>query len=213
MKKIFLLLSIFFYSIISFAQENNYKKKDYLITIKTNLGDIQLILFDATPLHKDNFVKLAKRGYYDGTTFHRVIPNFMIQGGDSLSKDDNPNNDGQGGPGYTIPAEFVDSLKHDRGMIAATRLGDGVNPQKRSSGSQFYIVQNKAGTHFLNGGYTVYGKVVKGLDVVDKIVAAKKDNRDRPLENITMRVSLKKISKKKYFKLYKVRSTGYKDKN
>jgi cyclophilin family peptidyl-prolyl cis-trans isomerase len=196
MKKIFLLLSIFFYSIISFAQENNYKKKDYLITIKTNLGDIQLILFDATPLHKDNFIKLAKRGYYDGTTFHRVIPNFMIQGGDSLSKDDNPNNDGQGGPGYTIPAEFVDSLKHDRGMIAAARLGDGVNPQKSSSGSQFYIVQNKAGTHFLNGGYTVYGKVVKGLDVVDKIVAAKKDNRDRPLENITMRVSLKKISKK-----------------
>ena len=209
MKKSILVFIFLVTSLFSFAQENNYTKKDYLITIKTNLGDIQLILFDATPQHKHNFIKLAKRGYYDGTTFHRVIPNFMIQGGDSLSKDDNPNNDGQGGPGYTIPAEFVDSLKHDRGMIAAARLGDGVNPQKRSSGSQFYIVQNKAGTHFLNGGYTVYGKVVKGLDVVDKIATATKDNRDRPLENITMRVSLKKISKKKFFKLYKVQGIKY----
>ncbi len=117
------------------------KKKDYLITITTDMGVMQGILFDQTPKHKENFIKLAQEGFFDSTNFHRVIKDFMIQGGDPNSKDDDPSNDGRGGPGYTVDAEFRDNLYHVKGALSAARQGDASNPQKRSSGSQFYIVQ------------------------------------------------------------------------
>ncbi len=108
--------------------------------ISTRYGDMVIRLYDETPLHRDNFRKLVEEGYYDGTTFHRVIEGFMIQGGDGNSKDDDPYNDGQGGPGYTVDAEFNPVLFHKKGALAAARQADQVNPQRRSSGSQFYIV-------------------------------------------------------------------------
>jgi peptidylprolyl isomerase/peptidyl-prolyl cis-trans isomerase B (cyclophilin B) len=160
------------------------------------------LLYNATPKHKENFIKLANEGFYNGTTFHRIIKNFMIQGGDPNSKDSIPFNDGQGGPGYTIPAEFVPSLKHVKGAIAAARMGDQVNPQKASSGSQFYIVQNEKGTPFLDGSYTVFGQVIQGLDVIDKIADQPKDQRDRPLKNISIKVTAKKTKVKKILKQY-----------
>ena len=111
------------------------------VRIQTMLGDIVVRLYDETPLHRDNFLKLVKEGYYDGTLFHRVIKDFMVQGGDPDSKGAHPGKTlGMGGPGYTIEAEIKDSLFHKRGALAAARQGDQVNPERRSSGSQFYIV-------------------------------------------------------------------------
>lgn len=176
------------------------KKKDYLITISTEFGDMVLILYDQTPKHKENFVKLAKEGYYDSTTFHRIIDDFMIQGGDPNSKDDNPNNDGQGGPNYKIDAEFTSDLSHVRGAVAAARTN---NPQKQSSGSQFYIVEKHEGTHFLDGQYTVFGQVIQGLDVIDKIAEQPKNRSDRPIKDIIMTVTVKEVSYKKTAKLLK----------
>jgi cyclophilin family peptidyl-prolyl cis-trans isomerase len=178
------------------------KGKDEVVTIHTNFGEIALILYDQTPLHKENFLKLSKEGFYDSTTFHRIIDGFMIQGGDPNTKDDDKDNDGAGGPGYTIPAEFVKELTHNKGVIAAAREGDRSNPKKASSGSQFYVVENEDGTHFLDGNYTVFGQVIKGIEVVEKIAEQKKDARDKPLEDIKMTVTVKKMSKKKIQKLY-----------
>jgi cyclophilin family peptidyl-prolyl cis-trans isomerase len=178
------------------AQKPN-KKKDYLITISTEFGDMELILFDETPRHKENFVKLVNNKYYNGTTFHRIIDNFMIQGGDPYSKDDDPNNDGIGGPGYTLPAEFSAGYKHVFGSLAAARQGDNINPKKESSGSQFYIVENRNGTPFLDGQYTVFGQVVKGLEVIEKIAVQPKGPSDRPLKNISMTLKAELLKKKK----------------
>lgn len=114
-----------------------------LPVISTPFGEITVLLYDDTPIHKQNFLDLAAKGFYDGTTFHRVISQFMIQGGDPNSKDDDPSNDGLGGPGYTLEAEFRKQHFHKRGALAAARQGDQVNPERRSSGSQFYIVQGK----------------------------------------------------------------------
>ncbi len=180
------------------------KKDDYIFVLSTKFGDIELYLYDETPLHKANFIKLVNEKYYDGTTFHRIIPNFMIQGGDINSKDNDPNNDGMGGPGYTIPAEFKDHLKHHKGALAAARMGDNVNPKKESSGSQFYIVQNDNGTPFLDGNYTVFGKVLKGLEVVDKIVEQPRDKRDRPYEDIKMTIQAIPTSKKEINEKYQL---------
>lgn len=180
------------------------KKDDYIFILSTKFGDIEFYLFDETPLHKANFIKLVNEKYYDGTTFHRIIPNFMIQGGDINSKDADPNNDGMGGPGYTIPAEFKDHLKHHKGAIAAARMGDQVNPKKESNGSQFYIVQNDYGTPFLDGNYTVFGKVLKGLEVVDQIAVQPRDYRDRPLEDIKMTIKAIPMSKKEINEKYQL---------
>lgn len=122
------------------------KKKDQVVTISTSFGEMKAVLFDDTPKHKENFLKLVNEGFYNGTTFHRVIKQFMIQGGDPNSKDDNPGNDGQGGPGYTIEAEINPRYYHVKGALSAARLGDAQNPEKRSSGSQFYVVQGKTMT-------------------------------------------------------------------
>ena len=178
------------------------KGKDQLVTIQTPQGEIKLVLFDDTPKHKENFLKLAKEGFYDGTTFHRIIDGFMIQGGDPNTKDSDPGNDGMGNPGYTVPAEINPNHKHVRGAVAAARQGDHVNPSRASSGSQFYIVENHEGTPVLDEAYTVFGQVVDGLDVIDKIAEQPKDGRDRPLSDIKMKVEVEKVKKKKIARKY-----------
>jgi len=150
-----------------------------------------------TPEHRKNFLKLAREHFYDSTTFHRIIKGFMIQGGDPNSKDTNPSNDGQGGPGYTIPGEFIPALTHVHGAVAAARMGDQVNPEKRSSGSQFYLVENPDGTHFLDRNYSVFGLTVKGLDVIQKIAEQPKGGADRPYKDIRMWVKLVVMKKAK----------------
>ncbi|NML67414.1 peptidylprolyl isomerase [Hymenobacter sp. RP-2-7] len=173
-------------------------KKDEVVTISTSLGDIQLILFSDTPLHRANFLKKARDGYYNGTTFHRVVPNFMVQGGDPYSKDADPTNDGQGPSGEpTIPAELSAGHRHDYGAVAAARQADFVNPSRASNASQFYIVEKHQGTHFLDGQYTVFGQVIKGQDVIDKIAALPRDARDRPLTDVKMTMTVEKLKKKK----------------
>jgi cyclophilin family peptidyl-prolyl cis-trans isomerase len=231
MKNLIFLIGILFMVIFSFAQRDSVvtkkdRKRDVLL--QTNYGDIVVRLSDSTPLHRDNFLKLVKTHYYDSVLFHRVIKNFMIQGGDPNSKHAKPGEPlGEGGPGYTIPAEFRSTLFHKKGVIAAARDN---NPEKASSGSQFYIVQGKiftdAGldsveTYRLNGrkipasqrevyktvggaphldqNYTVFGEVVKGLDVVDKIEStptSKGEDRDRPLEDVRI-IKAKLIKRKK----------------
>lgn len=154
------------------------------VIIETTMGNIVVALNDsAAPKHSANFRKLAKEGFYEGTTFHRVIPGFMIQGGDPNSKDDDRNNDGMGGPDYKIDAEI--GLTHDTGVIAAARQGDMVNPQRQSNGSQFYITVAEA--KFLDGQYSVFGKVLQGMDVAQKIVAVPRDARDNPLEKVVIK--------------------------
>lgn len=166
-----------------------------IAVIKTSFGEMVCWLYDEAPKHKANFLKLGKEDFYDETTFHRIIDGFMIQGGDPNSKDSDPNNDGQGGPGYTIPAEINSALKHVHGALSSARLGDNVNPQKASSGSQFFIVEGAGGAPHLDGGYTVFGQVISGLEVISTIAVQPKGASDRPTTNITMDVDIVSISK------------------
>ncbi|TAH17483.1 MAG: peptidylprolyl isomerase [Cytophagales bacterium] len=227
------LLFVFLLSIGQFAvaQEERVKKskKDFLITITTEFGNIYLLLYDETPKHKANFIKLAKKGFYDSLLFHRVIDNFMIQGGDPNSKNAKAGERlGNGDVGYKIDAEFVPTIFHRRGVIAAARDG---NPQKASSGCQFYIVQRKplsepeiqqmearigkpipenqkevyrkiGGTPHLDMGYSVFGEVIQGMEIVDKIAATPKDPFDRPQKDIRMSIKVEEIRKKKITKLF-----------
>ncbi|MFY0673177.1 MAG: peptidylprolyl isomerase [Bacteroidia bacterium] len=156
------------------------------IKVNTKFGDFQFYLYQTTPLHKENIVKLAQEGYYDGTTFHRIIKGFVIQGGDPLSKDGDPSNDGTGGPGYTVDRELNSKLEHVQGAIGAARKSN----ETASNGSQFYVVENSAGAHHLDGQYTVFGIVFDGMDVVSTIASQAKDGGDRPLSNITMEVDV-----------------------
>ncbi len=255
---------------------------DETIIISTKYGDIELKLYKDTPLHSENFIKLASAGFFDSTLFHRVIDGFMIQGGDPDSKNAKPGIElGNGGPGYDIPAEILPNHIHKRGVLAAARESDDVNPERKSSGSQFYIVQGKkfteatlnevemkqysltkqkifadlmnkpenlalrteflsadervdslrfrflldtinglldqeyatrtpfkispekrevyktiGGAPHLDGSYTIFGEVISGMDVVDKIATVKRDENDRPLEDIPMKVTVIKSSKK-----------------
>jgi len=194
--------------------------KECLVEIQTEYGNMLVKLYDATPQHQDNFIKLVEENFYDSLLFHRVIQNFMIQGGDPKSKNASPGLAlGSGGPGYTVPAEFVDSLVHVKGALSAARTGDAVNPEKRSSGSQFYIVDGQeltenmlakieaqknirytpdqreaylanGGTPFLDREYTVFGQVIDGLEVIDKITEVATDGRDRPREDVIMKIRL-----------------------
>ncbi len=155
------------------------------LKIKTTDGTMTVKLYADTPLHRDNFVKLARKGFYDGLLFHRIIKGFMIQGGDPLTKDSTQvAMYGTGGPGYTIPAEIVPGHTHKKGALAAARRGDQANPAKASSGSQFYIVQDADGCRHLDGEYTIFGEVIDGLNVIDKIAAERTDFRDRPLRKV-----------------------------
>lgn len=282
MNKRFLMAVLFiFYCVTGCTQ-----KKDYVVTIKTEFGDMVAILYDETPKHKENFLKLVNDHFYDSLLFHRVIEGFMIQGGDPESKRAKAGQRlGNGGPGYTVEAEIKPNLFHEKGALSAARLGDQVNPSKASSGSQFYIVQGKTmteneikidqqkfgmamqqffqkpenqayrdsvaklyqlrdykayenyilslkpiaesqlgistekqvspelvkayttlgGTPSLDGQYTVFGKVIKGLDVIDKIAVQPKDGADRPVKDVRMKISVEELPKSKITKLY-----GYK---
>jgi cyclophilin family peptidyl-prolyl cis-trans isomerase len=166
------------------SKQINIGIKLSLISIKTSFGEMIIWMYDQTPKHKSNFLKLAKDNYFDSTTFHRIIKDFVIQGGDPNSKDSDPTNDGMGGPPYTIPMEYNSKLKHDYGAVGSASTSAG-GP---SSGSQFYIVVNKAGDHFLDGSYTVFGMVIKGMEVADKIAIQSKDANDRPTNDIRMYV-------------------------
>ena len=151
--------------------------------ITTKFGDIELKFFpDVAPGHVKNFIDLAQSGFYDGTTFHRVIPGFMIQGGDPNSKDSDKSKHGMGGPGYTIKAEF-NSTPHKRGILSMARAG---HPD--SAGSQFFICV--ADAFFLDNQYTAFGQVVKGMDVVDKIVNEPRDANDNPKDRIEMKIKI-----------------------
>jgi cyclophilin family peptidyl-prolyl cis-trans isomerase len=227
MKKVFTLTLLLFSISTAFAKG----PKNQYVRIKTSYGECIIRLYNETPKHRDNFIKLSKRGFFNGTLFHRVIQNFMIQGGDPDSKNAKPGIElGNGGVDYTVPAEFNDSLFHKRGVLAAARDD---NPQKASSGCQFYIVEGKrlsdakmdsleqtrlkghkipewqrewyrtvGGTPQLDHNYTVYGEVVSGIDMVDRIAAVKKDERDRPLADVPMTVEL--MSKKECKQLDKL---------
>ena len=203
-----LLLFIVLFSLNLVAQT---EKPETLIIIHTSYGDITAKLYNDTPIHRDNFIKLVKEGWYEGSPFHRVINGFMIQGGGN--KNGNPD------PGYTIEAEIRPNHLHKKGALAAARMGDQVNPEKRSSGSQFYIVQGQkvndqylnavaaktghqfsaeqkqayktiGGTPHLDGGYTVFGEVLDGYAVIDQIASVKTKPGDKPVEELTMRIEI-----------------------
>jgi len=210
MRNIFILL-ISVFVVLTGCQKGN------IVVIETEYGTMKARLYDATPQHRDNFIKLAKEGYYDSLLFHRCMTNFMIQGGDPDSKNAKPGQRlGMGDPGYTIPAEFVDTLYHIKGALAAARTP---NPEKASSGSQFYIVQGRpyneetigkletqmgkpmtnhrrvaylehGGYPFLDGEYTVFGQVFEGLEVIDKITMQPVDGASRPKTDIRMKVRI-----------------------
>jgi cyclophilin family peptidyl-prolyl cis-trans isomerase len=201
-----ILLTILSYSMIQ-AQS--------IVVFNTTEGDFKVKLYDETPQHKENFIKLVKQGYYDGVLFHRVISDFMIQTGDPNSRTAKQGQMlGDGGPGYTIPAEFNPQYFHKKGALAAARQGDQVNPLKKSSGSQFYIVQGQplsdsqlqslvnsarhlpfteeqiqaytteGGTPHLDDNYTVFGEVIEGIEVIDEIATVATDQRNRPVTDI-----------------------------
>jgi peptidyl-prolyl cis-trans isomerase B (cyclophilin B) len=207
MKKICLIICILL-GMTTQAQE-----KETLVLIKTTKGNITVKLYNDTPLHRDNFIKLINEGWYNNSPFHRVINNFMIQGGH--------NEDGSVDPGYTIPAEFRANHIHKKGALAAARQGDQVTPKKASSGCQFYIVQGQVlteahiemykqrygltftpeqveayttvgGTPHLDGQYTVFGEVVEGLEIVDAIAKVKTGYMDVPVEPVVMSIEILK---------------------
>lgn len=205
------------------------KKKDYLVTLTTDYGTMHLILHPETPKHRENFIKLVDKKFYDGLLFHRVIQNFMIQGGDPDSKGAEAGKAlGNGDVGYRVPAEFVPTLFHKKGALAAARDN---NPEKSSSGCQFYIVQGRVwdeaglekqmarsgrtfteaqkqtyrtvgGSPHLDGNYTVFGQVIDGLSVIDSIAAQPRDARDRPVKDVRMTVSGEWMKKKKITKQF-----------
>ena len=153
--------------------------------ILTSHGTMRIKLYSKTPKHRENFQKLVADHYYDGIRFHRVIEGFMIQAGDPYSRDTSMINMwGQGGPDYTVPAEFVNEYWHKKGALAAARKGDMANPKKASSGTQFYIVHDENNCLHLDGQYTIFGEVVEGLDIIDRIAAVPVDNMDRPFEDV-----------------------------
>jgi cyclophilin family peptidyl-prolyl cis-trans isomerase len=274
MKKINLTIGLFAFWMVAFT--GHLKTQTHKVKISTEYGDMIVVLYDETPKHRDNFLKLAKEGFYNGTIFHRVIKNFMVQGGDPQSKTAAPTTPlGGGGPGYTLPAEINPKYCHKKGALAAARMGDNVNPKKESSGSQFYIVHGntctpemmkqmeerkaysfkskitrdflndpkntaymerfkklqeeknqeaiqaffkeieplvqkmmessqqpkyspeqikayteQGGTPHLDMEYTVFGELVEGFDVLDKIAAAEIGNMDRPAKDIKMTVTV-----------------------
>jgi len=220
-------------------------KKYPVIELITSEGTMYIWLYDDTPLHKQNFIKLAKEGFYDKTKFHRVIKDFMIQGGDPNSKDEKLKDEwGQGGPGYTIPSEISSKHYHKKGVLAAARIGDQMNPNRESSGSQFYIVQglkfnelslgyveqqialatknpgfkfneemrkdyvNFGGTPQLDMQYTVFGEVIKGLEVVDKIAAVQTGPQDQPLNAVEMDVNVLELTAKQFKKKFGFKVPG-----
>ncbi len=178
MRKLILLVSL----LTSIQLMSQSTKPETLVLIHTTYGDMTAKLYNDTPLHRDNFIKLVNEGWYDDSPFHRVINNFMIQGGH--------NKDGKVDPGYTVEAEILPNHSHKKGALSAARMGDQVNPEKRSSGCQFYIVQNQNGTPHLDGGYTIFGEVLTGFDVIDKIAAVETEEGNVPVVPVTMTIEI-----------------------
>ncbi len=165
------------------VSEESKEEVEEVSVIDTKFGKITIRFFpEDAPNHVENFKKLANSGFYNGTTFHRVIPGFMIQGGDPNTKDDDRSNDGMGGPGYTVNAEF-NTRSHQRGIVSMARAAD-----PNSAGSQFFICV--VPSTFLDRNYTVFGEVIDGMDVADKIVSIPRDSRDNPIEKIPMTISI-----------------------
>ncbi len=161
------------------------KNEAPMFDIVTSMGTMRIQLYDKTPKHRENFEKLVKEHYYDGIRFHRVINGFMIQTGDPYSRDTSKIDLwGQGGPDYTVPAEFVNQYWHKKGAIAAARKGDRANPTKASSGSQFYIVHDADACLHLDGEYSIFGEVIEGLEVINKIAGVETDLYDRPVSDV-----------------------------
>ncbi|EKD31324.1 MAG: hypothetical protein ACD_77C00346G0031 [uncultured bacterium] len=225
MKRFFKIFLISVSIMLSINLFGGNARRSYFVIIKTTMGDIKVKLYNETPIHRDNFVKLVKKRYFDGILFHRVIDNFMIQSGDPDSKQRVPEKlYGDGGPGYDLPAEILPEIFHKKGVLAAAREGDDVNPKRMSSASQFYIVKGKVfdneglnaqeervnkrnkalgieteykiskerrdvyktigGTPHLDTQYTIFGEVVEGIEIADKIALVKTDKNDRPLEDV-----------------------------
>lgn len=170
----------------TWAEEATTAKPAPHVMLKTKFGEMEIVLFpDLAPKHVESFLKLAESGFFNGTIFHRIIPGFMIQGGDPLTKDPaNRSRYGTGGPGYTVPAEF-NKVVHEKGILSAARTAD-----PNSAGSQFFIMVDKA--PHLDGQYTVFGEVVKGVEVADTIVGQPRDLRDNPVERIEMTIEVMK---------------------
>lgn len=224
LKNIAFLLFFLIASKFIFAQQadshTGYADREYYVQIETEYGNMVVKLYNETPKHRDNFLKLVSEGFYDSLLFHRVIKNFMIQGGDPKSKYAMARQPlGDGNLGYTIPAEFNSALFHKKGVLAAARQGDDVNPNKESSSCQFYLVQGNVwndgslkmfqdrygknfsqeqievyktigGTPHLDGDYTVFGEVVSGLEVIDKIASVPCGPMDRPLQDVRMKMTI-----------------------
>lgn len=211
MKKAILILTVLLMAIQQSGFSQSKPQSETLVLIKTSYGNITAKLYNDTPKHRDNFIKLIKEGWYNDSPFHRIIKGFMVQGGG--------NKDGRQDPGYTIPAEILPNHMHKKGALAAARQGDQVNPQKASSGCQFYIVQGTVltndvlnsyeqryntkfseeqrkiyttigGTPWLDGGYTVFGEVVSGFDVIDKLAAVPTGSGDKPVTPVTMKIEI-----------------------
>ena len=226
MKKTLTILSLLLINQVLTAQS----KKDYIVTITTPWGSMHAILHDQTPQHKANFLKLVDDKFYDGLLFHRIINSFMIQGGDPQSRTAAQGMMlGNGENGYKVPAEITPELFHKRGALAAAHDG---NPAKASSGCQFYVVQGQiwndetlkermartpqrvftdvqkqvyktiGGTPHLDGNYTVFGQVIDNLWVIDSVATQRRDGNNRPLKDIAMKITCKKMRKKKITKLY-----------
>lgn len=175
------------------AEMENVQINEPEFDIVTTHGTMRVKLYAKTPKHRDNFKKLVEDKYYDGIRFHRVIEGFMIQAGDPYSRDTSKIDLwGQGGPDYTVPAEFVNEYWHKKGALAAARKGDMANPKKASSGSQFYIVQDENACLHLDGQYTIFGEVTDGLEVIDRIASVPVDRMDRPYEDVTI-ISVKPV--------------------
>lgn len=164
----------------AFAQE-----KSAVGLIQTRLGEIHILLYEETPMHKESFIQLASAGYWDSLTFNRVIPNFVAQGGCPDTEE------GFNDPEYLLEPEILPELKHTYGAVGA---GRDANPDKISARCQFYIVQNKNGLHRLDGDYTVFGEVIQGMEVVDSIVHQKRDAKDQPVQDINLKISILYLS-------------------
>lgn len=224
------LVVLFAFCVVGCAslKTKNKESKEIRILMTTSKGELTLKLYNETPLHRDNFIKLVNEKFYNGITFHRVIKDFMAQAGDPKSRDKSFSGQlGQTSEGETIPAEIVPELFHKKGALAAARMGDNVNPEKKSSGSQFYIVQGRkynlnqlkqmenkinqkapdyqhqlekfafsdtakkvyqeiGGTPFLDNGYTVFGEVIQGIEVIDAICNVKTERGNKPSEPVTI---------------------------
>lgn len=229
MKRFYYLLFLIFFASCSTLKVSQNVPDEPLVKIETDSGMMVAKLYSQTPLHRDNFEKHVKKHFYDGLLFHRVIKDFMIQGGDPLSRNAKPGVLlGEGGVKQTIPAEIDSTLFHKKGALGAAREADNVNPDRASSSTQFYIVEGNTytdaeinkieehfnfkipeshrevyrrigGSPFLDMSYTVFGQIIHGLEVLDKIAGAKTDKNERPLTDIKMKITLlKKSEYKKY---------------